>query len=123
MKKNLLVLFLSTLAWLPVSAVATERFNVSVDFQNGFDGEAVELVINGETAYASKRVVTNRILGLAAHAERKVGAGTCDIVLIVNGVRAFSQKLVVERDMFLAFGLLGGKSPYLSIYLERLTYE
>ncbi len=123
MKKYLRALFLAALALLPVSALATDRFNVSVDFQDGFDGEAVELLINGETAFASKRVATRHELGLAAHAERKVAAGTCDIVLIVDGVRAFSQKLVVERDMFLAFSLLGDKSPYLGIYLKRLTYE
>ncbi len=123
MKKNLLALFFAALAWLPVSAMATERFNVSVDFQEGFNGEAVELLINGETAFASKRVVTNRMLGLAAHAERKVEAGTCDIWLIVNGVRAFSQKIVVEREMFLAFRLVADKSPYLSIFVKRRTYD
>lgn len=109
--------------FLPANGMAAERFNVSVDFQNGFNGEAVELLLNGETAFASKRLVTNPILGLAAHAARKVEAGTCDIVLIVNGVRAFSQKIIIERDAFLGFGLLGGKTPYLSIYREQFTYE
>ena len=68
---------------------------LTVDLQEGFDGDAVEVFVDGERRWREEAVTTNVAVSLAASVPLEVPDGPADVRVAVPG-RGLEAQLAVE---------------------------
>ena len=68
-----------------------------LDLQEGFNNDAVEILVNGSIVLQAEGVTTKRLLGLALSSEIEVPEGTLDIEIKVP-TKTLSQTISVEAS-------------------------
>jgi hypothetical protein len=90
---------------------------VTVDLQEGFEDDVVEVWLGGEHRWREEAVTTNLAIALAASVPLEAEAGESELRVAVTsrGVEA-TQRLAVEQDVTVAVNLADG-----SVRLEPLA--
>ena len=90
---------------------------LTVDLQDGFDGDAVEVVVDGERRWHEDAVTTNVAVSLAASVPLEVPDGPAVVRVAVPG-RGLEAQLAVEAagEVHLAANVADGR-----LRLERLA--
>lgn len=90
---------------------------LTVDLQDGFDGDEVEVAVDGERRWQQDAVTTNVAVSLAASVPLEVPDGPADVRVSLPG-RGLAASLPVDvaGDVHLAANVEGGR-----LRLERLA--
>jgi hypothetical protein len=78
-----------------------------VDLQDGFDGDDVEIVVNGRSVARLDGVVTDEMLGLAESVEVEVPTGLTELVVRVGVGTESTVELDVDDGRFIGVSRSG----------------
>lgn len=92
------------------------------DFQTGFKGQTVTLVVDGKTLLEKKNVKTNQLLDLAFQHSYNTNFGSKKITVIVDGKDIISQELKIETDIYLGI-IHNGDHSILLISKKKFLYD
>ncbi len=86
---------------------AADVHRLVVDLQGGFDGEVVELVLNGRSVAQLDDVVTDEMLGLAESVELQIPEGATDMIVRISDRVEIGTRIDVSGDRFVGVDVTG----------------
>lgn len=92
------------------------------DFQTGFTGQSIKLVVDGKDLLEKDGVKSNPSTGLALQYVYRTNAGSKRIVVIVNGKETLKQELRIETDTYIGI-IQSGADSLLMISKKPFLYD
>jgi hypothetical protein len=92
------------------------------DFQTGFTGQSIKLVVDGKDLLEKDGVKSNPSIGLALQYVYRTNAGSKRIVVIVNGKETLKQELRIETDTYIGI-MQSGADSLLMISKKPFLYD
>ena len=86
---------------------ADDVHRLVVDLQGGFDGDSVQIVVNGRMVAQLDDVVTDDMLGLAESVELQVPRGATDLIVRIGEGIEIGTRIDVEGDRFVGVDTSG----------------
>lgn len=103
------------IALLLISGLSMGNQNIlTIDFQEGFNGQSIQIVIDGRTVLLISRVHTNKVLDLAYSFVYSTPNSDINLLIKVNGIDKINKGINILDGNF-----LGINRKWFSLKLEQ----
>lgn len=128
MKRATLIFLLLAIAILPSckKEEALNTFTLGIDVQSSFDGDVVQVVIDGQEVI-NKQLQTNYVLGVCyedGQITTTANEGSHEIKVVVNNAVTEIETFTMSNDLYIGIGFNPQTNDITFVYAnERFLYD